>query len=77
MDKLNVHSSSKSKCASVITHRDIEDNLVCVFIDDNFMRLNEAERVKSTFSSLPLNLPIKVLNERTRFMEAFEDPSNV
>ena len=56
----------------MITHRAIEDNLVCVFIDDNFMRLNEPERVKLTLSSLPLNLPVKVLDEKNRFMEALK-----
>ena len=34
-----------STVSAVITHRAIGDNLACVFIDDNFMRLGEPERV--------------------------------
>jgi GMP synthase (glutamine-hydrolysing) len=59
-----------STVSAVITHRALRDNLVCVFIDDNFMRLEEPERVKAMLSSPPLNLPVKVLNERERFMSA-------
>jgi GMP synthase (glutamine-hydrolysing) len=59
-----------STVSAVITHRALGDNLVCVFIDDNFMRLEEPERVKTMLSAPPLNLPVKVLNERERFMDA-------
>lgn len=59
-----------STVSAVLTHRAIGDNLICVFIDDNFMRLGEAEHVKSMLSDDPLNLPVRVLNERMRFMEA-------
>ena len=59
-----------STVAAIITHMAIGDNLVCVFIDDNFMRLGEAEHVKKLLSSEPLNLPVRILNERQRFMES-------
>ncbi len=59
-----------STVSAVLTHKAIGDNLVCVFIDDNFMRLGEAEQVKSLLSDEPMNLPVRVLNERQRFMEA-------
>jgi GMP synthase (glutamine-hydrolysing) len=59
-----------STVSAVITHRALGDNLVCVFIDDNFMRLGEPEKVKAMLSSPPLNLPVKVLKERKRFMDA-------
>jgi GMP synthase (glutamine-hydrolysing) len=59
-----------STVSAVLTHKAIGDNLICVFIDDNFMRLGEAEQVKNLLSSEPLNLPVRVLNERLRFMEA-------
>lgn len=61
-----------SAVSAVITHRAIGENLVCVFIDDNFMRLGEPERVKATLSAPPLNLPVKVLDEREWFMEALK-----
>ena len=58
-----------STVSAVITHKAIGDNLVCVFIDDNFMRLGEAEQVKNLLTNEPLNLPFRILNERQRFME--------
>jgi GMP synthase (glutamine-hydrolysing) len=61
-----------STVSAAITHRAIGGNLSCVFIDDNFMRLGEPERVKQLLSSPPLSLPIKVLDERERFMAALK-----
>jgi GMP synthase (glutamine-hydrolysing) len=61
-----------STVSAAITHRAIGGNLSCVFIDDNFMRLGEPERVKQLLSSPPLSLPIKVLDERVRFMAALK-----
>jgi GMP synthase (glutamine-hydrolysing) len=61
-----------STVAAAITHRAIGDNLACVFIDDNFMRLGEPERVKMLLASPPLSLPVKVLDERNRFMAALK-----
>ena len=65
-----------STVSAVITHKAIGDNLVCVFIDDNFMRLGEAEQVKNMLSSEPLNLPVRILNERQRFMETLNGLSD-
>ena len=61
-----------STVSAAITHRAIGGNLSCVFIDDNFMRLGEPERVKQLLSSPPLSLPVKVLDERERFMSALK-----
>ena len=59
-----------SSVSAILTHRAIGDNLVCVFVDDNFMRIGEGEQVKAMLGSEPVNLPVKILNERKRFMEA-------
>lgn len=72
MALIAVSGGVDSTVSAVITHRAIGDNLVCVFVDDNFMRLGEPERVKATLSAPPLNLPVKVLDERERFMEALK-----
>ncbi len=61
-----------STVSAAITHRAIGGNLSCVFIDDNFMRLGEPERVKKLLSSPPLNLPVKVLDEHDRFITALK-----
>ncbi len=61
-----------STVSAVLTHKAIGDNLLCVFIDDNFMRLGEPDMVRAMLSAPPLSLPVKVLDERGRFMEALE-----
>src|SRR5512136_742132 len=61
-----------STVSAAITYRAIGGNLSCVFIDDNFMRLGEPQRVKQLLSSPPLSLPVKVQDERVRFMAALK-----
>ena len=61
-----------STVSAVLTYRALGDNLTCAFIDDNFMRLDEPEKVKRMLSTPPLNLPVKILNERERFMKALK-----
>jgi GMP synthase (glutamine-hydrolysing) len=65
-----------STVAAIITHRAIGDNLICAFIDDDFMRLGEPERVKKILSAPPLDLPVKILDERKRFMAALKGLSD-
>jgi GMP synthase (glutamine-hydrolysing) len=65
-----------STVSAIITHKAIGDNLVCVFIDDNFMRLGEAEQVKNLLTGEPLRMPLRILNERQRFMEALNGISD-
>lgn len=61
-----------STVSALLTYRALEENLVSVFIDDNYMRLGEPERVRQVLSSEPLNIPVRVLNERESFMKALE-----
>ncbi|MEM1555816.1 MAG: ATP-binding protein [Candidatus Bathyarchaeia archaeon] len=58
-----------STCA-VLTHMAIGDNLICVFLDDGFMRLSEPERVTEILSKPPLNLPVKIEQVQERFLNA-------
>ncbi|MEM1507315.1 MAG: ATP-binding protein [Candidatus Bathyarchaeia archaeon] len=60
-----------STCA-VLTHMAIGDNLICVILDDAFMRLNEPERVAETLSKPPLNLPVRIERVQERFLEALK-----
>jgi GMP synthase (glutamine-hydrolysing) len=57
-----------STCA-VLTHRAIDENLVCVMLDDAFMREGEPEHVAEVLSKPPLNVPTKVVNVRERFLQ--------
>ena len=60
-----------STCA-VLTHLAIGDNLVCVMLDDAFMREGEPERVAGTLSRPPLSLPMKIERVQERFLDALE-----
>ena len=56
-----------SSVAAVLLHRAIGDQLKCVFVDHGFMRKNEAEQVKKTFTEqFPLN--IVFVDAQERFM---------
>jgi GMP synthase (glutamine-hydrolysing) len=58
-----------STCA-VLTHRAIGDNLICILLDDAFMREGEPERVSHLLSQPPLDLPMRVVNAQNRFLRA-------
>ncbi|MCX8205261.1 MAG: GMP synthase [Candidatus Nezhaarchaeota archaeon] len=60
-----------STCA-VLTHMAIGDNLVCVMLDDAFMRFSEPERVAEALSRPPLSLPVKIERVQERFLGALE-----
>ena len=61
-----------STTCAALTHRAIGENLLCVMLDDAFMREGEPERVAQLVSQSPLQLPIKILNVQERFLEALE-----
>ncbi|MEM3672677.1 MAG: ATP-binding protein [Candidatus Bathyarchaeia archaeon] len=61
-----------STTCAVLTHKAIGENLVCVILDDAFMRENEPEHVAKTLSKPPLNVPTKVVNVRNRFLQAMK-----
>lgn len=60
-----------STCA-VLTRMAIGDNLVCVILDDAFMRLGEPEMVAEALSRPPLNLPVKIERVQERFLGALK-----
>jgi len=57
-----------STTSAVLTHRAIGENLLCVMLDDAFMRDREPERVAQLLPQPPLNLPIKILDVQERFL---------
>jgi len=59
-------------CAALV-HSAIGNNLLCVMLDDAFMRVGEPEKVASLLSQAPLNLPIKILNVQERFLEEMRE----
>lgn len=61
-----------STTCAVLTHRAIGDNLVCVILDDAFMREGEPEHVAEVLSKSPFNVPTKIVNVQERFLQAMK-----
>ncbi len=59
-------------CAALV-HRAVGDNLLCILIDDAFMREGEPQRVAKLLSQPPLGLPIKILNVQERFLAEMKE----
>ncbi len=56
-----------SSVAAVLVHRALGDRLTCVFVDHGFMRKDEAEQVKRTFTG-KFNMNLVFVDARERFM---------
>lgn len=65
-----------STTCAALTHRAIGENLLCLMLDDAFMREGEPERVAQLFFRPPLNLPVKVLKVQDRFLTALRGLSD-
>ncbi len=61
-----------STTSAVLTYRAIGNNLLCVMLDDAFMREGEPQRIAQLVSEAPINLPIRVLNVQERFLKALK-----
>ncbi len=61
-----------STTSAVLTYRAIGDNLLCVILDDAFMRKDEPQQVADLVSKPPIKLPIKILDVRERFLNALK-----
>lgn len=61
-----------STTCAVLTYKAIGGNLVCVILDDAFMRAGEPGYVAGMLSKPPFNVPAKVVDVRERFLEAMK-----
>lgn len=59
-----------SSVATVLAHKAIGDNLAVVFLDDGFMRQDEAKEVRAAFGKLGIN--VKVLDVQAQFFAALK-----
>jgi GMP synthase (glutamine-hydrolysing) len=59
-----------STTCAVLTRKAVGGNLICVMLDDAFMREGEPERVAEILSKEPFNVPVKIINVRERFLDA-------
>jgi len=62
-----------STTSAVLTYKAVGANLLCVMLDDAFMRESEPERVTQLLSQPPLNMPVKVINVRERFLSEMRE----
>lgn len=62
-----------SSTSAALVHLAIGNNLLCVMLDDAFMREGESEKVAELLARPPLNLPVRVLNVRERFLEEMRE----
>ena len=61
-----------STTCAVLTHKAIGENLVCVILDDAFMREGEPEHITEMLSKPPFNVPMQIVNVRERFLQAMK-----
>jgi len=59
-----------STTCAVLAYKAVRKNLVCIFIDTGFMRLDEPRKVKALLSKRPLALPVRIIRAQERFMES-------
>jgi GMP synthase (glutamine-hydrolysing) len=60
-----------SSTLAFLLHRAIGDNLVCMFIDQGFMRKGEPERLVEIFGN-KFRIPVQYINARERFIAKIE-----
>ena len=61
-----------STTCAVLVNKAIGENLVCVIIDDAFMREGEPEHVAEVLAKDPFNVQLKIVNARERFLTAIK-----
>ncbi|MEM2936935.1 MAG: ATP-binding protein [Candidatus Bathyarchaeia archaeon] len=61
-----------STTCAVLTRKAIGENLICVILDDAFMREGEPEKVAKILSREPFNVPVKIVDVRERFLNAMK-----
>lgn len=64
-----------SSVAAVLVHQAIGDQLTCVFVDHGFMRKDEPQKVKATFSG-KFKMNLVFVNARERFMDKIRGVSD-
>lgn len=73
---LGLSGGVDSSVAAVLIHKAIHKNLVCIFVDNGLLRLNEAEKVRKTFRD-HFKMNLRFVDARRVFLKALkgiEDP---
>ncbi|MGQ9538314.1 MAG: GMP synthase (glutamine-hydrolyzing) [Candidatus Bathycorpusculaceae bacterium] len=61
-----------STTCAVLTRKAVGETLVCIILDDAFMREGEPEKVAEILSKEPFNVPVKIVDVRERFLNAMK-----
>ncbi len=61
-----------SSVVAVLIHKAIEDNLVCIFIDNGLLRSGERDKVEETFRE-HFHIDLRVVDAEDRFLERLEN----
>lgn len=61
-----------STTCAVLTRKAVGEKLVCIILDDAFMREGEPEKVAEILSKEPFNVPVKIVDVRERFLNAMK-----
>ena len=72
-DLIAVSGGVDSSTCAALVHKAIGENLLCIMLDDAFMREGEPERIRQLLSQPPLKLPIKILNVQERFLTEMKE----
>lgn len=72
---LGLSGGVDSSVAAALLHRAIGDQLICVFVDNGLLRLNEAEQVMATFAD-HLGVRVDHVDASDRFMDALAGESD-
>lgn len=62
-----------STVCAALARSAVGDNLACIFIDTNFMRMGEPEQVVERLRNPPIGLPVRLVRANAEFMEALKD----
>lgn len=73
---LAISGGVDSTTCGVLLHRAIGPQLTCIFIDTGFMREDEPEEIRRLLTEPPLQLPLKVVEAKQRFLKALGNESD-
>ncbi len=73
---LAISGGVDSTTCGVIMHKALGSKLTCIFIDTGFMREGEPEEIRRLLTEPPLQLPLRVIEAKQRFLKALGNESD-
>lgn len=69
---LGLSGGVDSSVAAALIHRAIKDQLVCVFVDNGLLRMNERQEVEAAFREAFPDINLRVVDARQTFLDALQ-----